>query len=460
MSRNLHATDVLTEFARDFDEDEEPDSLLSRFVTRITNAVNTSPVTEEATASSSSPAISPVVEVKSSPEESPEHQVPPKRTPLNVIKRISNLVAAKDSNLHNYKDTDLQKFWMPDAKSKECYECSVKFTTFRRRHHCRLCGQIFCAKCCNQVVPGKIIMCAGDLKVCTYCSKVVLSYLKSPDITADLRSDLQALQVDLTNKLSVSDEIGTHKKIRKVSVGYQEERLISSPNLTHADRRNILQQSNSLKMLAEEIIKSLSGTVQGHDLVAFMMSTNKSAEPDQAKAILNALIDAGFLVPLDLTTPDGEVPSKWEFDEMSTYKLQKLAEGTTVESLPPTPHDLYNVVKDFENQESIFSTVAAKPLLEAFCEHEEQLIDQLLRKENVDEAWSKILIPICARVANTIRPETCNVDSMDIRNFVNFKKVPAGQRSDSKIIGGVVFSKNVTHKDMPTHIDKVRKLEK
>ncbi|ESP03188.1 hypothetical protein LOTGIDRAFT_137758, partial [Lottia gigantea] len=47
--------------------------------------------------------------------------------------------------------------WMPDSSCRECYDCGDKFTTFRRRHHCRVCGQIFCSKCCNQELPGKAI---------------------------------------------------------------------------------------------------------------------------------------------------------------------------------------------------------------------------------------------------------------------------------------------------------------
>jgi 1-phosphatidylinositol-3-phosphate 5-kinase len=36
--------------------------------------------------------------------------------------------------------------------------------------------------------------------VCTYCCKVVLSYLQSADIGADLSADLRALQEDLQTK--------------------------------------------------------------------------------------------------------------------------------------------------------------------------------------------------------------------------------------------------------------------
>ena len=51
------------------------------------------------------------------------------------------------------KEDDLQKSsttvvsWMPDELCQTCYSCDAEFTVFRRRHHCRLCGQIFCSNC-------------------------------------------------------------------------------------------------------------------------------------------------------------------------------------------------------------------------------------------------------------------------------------------------------------------------
>lgn len=46
---------------------------------------------------------------------------------------------------------------MPDSSGRECYECQERFTAFRRRHHCRLCGQIFCSKCCGVQVSGSLL---------------------------------------------------------------------------------------------------------------------------------------------------------------------------------------------------------------------------------------------------------------------------------------------------------------
>jgi len=42
--------------------------------------------------------------------------------------------------------------WMRDATSDSCAKCHEPFTWFRRRHHCRKCGGIFCAKDSNHVI--------------------------------------------------------------------------------------------------------------------------------------------------------------------------------------------------------------------------------------------------------------------------------------------------------------------
>lgn len=139
----------------------------------------------------------------------------------------------------------MKQYWMPDSVSKECYECCEKFTTFRRKHHCRVCGQIFCSHCCNQHIPGKIFGCTGDLRVCTYCCKVVLSYLQSSDVGTDLSCDLKLVQESLRVKFATSslsptsslqetikqnanlDSQEGNAARRKISVGYQEEKFAS-----------------------------------------------------------------------------------------------------------------------------------------------------------------------------------------------------------------------------------------
>ncbi|KPI84704.1 putative phosphatidylinositol (3 5) kinase [Leptomonas seymouri] len=40
-----------------------------------------------------------------------------------------------------------RSLWVEDRFALRCRGCSEKFTTFRRRHHCRRCGQVFCYEC-------------------------------------------------------------------------------------------------------------------------------------------------------------------------------------------------------------------------------------------------------------------------------------------------------------------------
>ncbi|RNE95184.1 zinc finger protein [Trypanosoma conorhini] len=48
--------------------------------------------------------------------------------------------------------------WKPDCASQQCDSCAKKFEFFRRRHHCRLCGGIFCYSCSNAFLPGDLIL--------------------------------------------------------------------------------------------------------------------------------------------------------------------------------------------------------------------------------------------------------------------------------------------------------------
>jgi len=58
-------------------------------------------------------------------------------------------------------------YWIPDSSSRVCFTCETPFTFFTRKHHCRLCGLIFCHDCCNQRYFFEEIATEG--RVCEKC---------------------------------------------------------------------------------------------------------------------------------------------------------------------------------------------------------------------------------------------------------------------------------------------------
>ena len=37
--------------------------------------------------------------------------------------------------------------WKADSEVSTCFGCEKRFNIARRRHHCRLCGDVMCNKC-------------------------------------------------------------------------------------------------------------------------------------------------------------------------------------------------------------------------------------------------------------------------------------------------------------------------
>lgn len=68
-------------------------------------------------------------------------------------------------------------FWMPDQSCRVCYECDTPFSLFNRRHHCRICGRVFCGKCTQNTLPivdGQLGICQESERVraCNFCFKL------------------------------------------------------------------------------------------------------------------------------------------------------------------------------------------------------------------------------------------------------------------------------------------------
>lgn len=81
-----------------------------------------------------------------------------------------------------------KKFWMQDEGAKVCFSCGQSFSTFRRKHHCRTCGQIFDAKC-TSLHPGRQFGQASDVRLCKPCESMMIGSDDSSEETDEDRDD-------------------------------------------------------------------------------------------------------------------------------------------------------------------------------------------------------------------------------------------------------------------------------
>lgn len=61
--------------------------------------------------------------------------------------------------------------WVPDSEAPNCMNCSQRFTFTKRRHHCRACGKVYCAVCCNRRCRLKYL--DKEARVCVICFETI-----------------------------------------------------------------------------------------------------------------------------------------------------------------------------------------------------------------------------------------------------------------------------------------------
>lgn len=177
---------------------------------------------------------------------------------------------------------------------------------------------------------------------------------------------------------------------RKSSVGYQEEKLISKSILYYTD---LERSSNSLKLFYEEILRNITGDINGAALIAILMTSKILPDEDQAISILNNMLSAGYLSPVDVQSyPSSSAVAATEttvlFNPRSMYRATKITDtlrkrDTRFASNAST-HQFYlpdskSPMKSFENVHINSDVPSIEPKIlnqiqDVYLKHEEKLI--------------------------------------------------------------------------------------
>ncbi|XP_066528587.1 FYVE and coiled-coil domain-containing protein 1 [Hoplias malabaricus] len=74
---------------------------------------------------------------------------------IELIKDKDALWQKSDALEFEQKLRAAEQWWLHDKEATHCLDCQTQFTWWLRRHHCRLCGRIFCYYCSNNFVMAK-----------------------------------------------------------------------------------------------------------------------------------------------------------------------------------------------------------------------------------------------------------------------------------------------------------------
>lgn len=74
---------------------------------------------------------------------------------LIELLRDKDALWQKSDALEFQQKLSAEERWLGDSEATHCSDCKREFSWMVRRHHCRVCGRIFCYYCCNNYVVTK-----------------------------------------------------------------------------------------------------------------------------------------------------------------------------------------------------------------------------------------------------------------------------------------------------------------
>ncbi|EGR27447.1 hypothetical protein IMG5_196300 [Ichthyophthirius multifiliis] len=146
------------------------------------------------------------------------------------------------------EDIILSKFkkkekWAIDDESIQCFLCRKLFNIlYRRKHHCRKCGQVFCGKCSNyflcQLVDEFQKKVDKERRLCKNCFKKCQEYMTSKIEQQQIQSDDQKEEEEDDEQEEENDE--------EQSQNQEEEEI---------DEEQGNQQQNDIKLQKQSLLE-------------------------------------------------------------------------------------------------------------------------------------------------------------------------------------------------------------
>ncbi|VDP26399.1 unnamed protein product [Soboliphyme baturini] len=412
--------------------------------------------------------------------------------------------------LQDYERSDFRQCWMPDARGKECYECQDKFSTFRRRHHCRICGQIFCARCCKKEVPGRLLGYGGVLRLCDYCYEVVLRYLKtslckrlnSPQQDASGSPTFSEMTIAFLSRLTDSstsqgsnhcfsdekqgDEFAADTRPRELWKTPTMQRLPASGGGSANRLRNIIETTAAIRGDGEDDSDGPVSLTLGNDTErASDTCAGEELEPEWLRGIsAERTCDKNEFADEPSAKTDSSSDSM-PFSRLKTYSLSLNLDSVNLKvdscsesalalspvldapqndmaiaafwssfSAPCTPISVNEKLRRSSASSSSdglsVDAISDASLHSMFMQHAEQLLKYVLLREHLEpEVWTAVVWPLAKEIAFTVKPDPqSRKDDMNILRYVHVKTLKTSEKPSAQIVFGTACSKSLVDKHM------------
>ncbi|KAF9469716.1 hypothetical protein BDZ94DRAFT_1316849 [Collybia nuda] len=372
-------------------------------------------------------------------------------------------------------------YWMDDENCKECYDCKSIFTTWRRKHHCRICGQIFCSRCASNVIKGSRFGHDGMVRVCNLCLEKLAKV--DDDDDDDRRSVVSSVTSFPAHQFGGDSSVPSHPQSpfaasqlfgrtdepfnlysiaeTKRPISSSEGSYDSRPVTPHLKEREdgiwepIQDNPAPFRRALSDEEKdsgSLSNTFHGDDSPTVPGYKTPIDFPVTMPINIDGLTSSiQFPVGSPDRGQDSPRPNSRLRSRFNSYGDFEVA----------TPFIRSRVQSRLDNMPSgepgwrtrRESTAYAQELNLTSMLHLKIMLRQMLTVERIPNVkeWEETLLKLALRIARdmtfTALPHRQG-EAMDVRRYVKIKKIPGGIPQDSEYVDGAVITKNVAHKQM------------
>lgn len=343
------------------------------------------------------------------------------------------------------------QYWMADDAVKECRECLSPFTAFRRKHHCRLCGQIFCARCASHILPGARFNrpMVARVRVCDQCMRRSAGAHRG-----------HPLGVTATDKLHSSSPERT---------GTDDHGNSTLPSRSPLFSRSVPQRPNISAPLEAQVETPQAEFAANH------LFARSSVKATRAAAVASLLRDAGITPSMTMPSSkssrlDEEIDALPDVDLASLLQPDQADPRVRLVTGPiARPRGTQEIPSDWPEELGVqvqgacggseaaaaaqllpADTAGAVGMRTASLVHLRCLAAQMLQDNHVSnwQAWLGVLLPLAWQAVARVKPNVPAGDSMDIREYVKVKRLPGGKPTDTSYVYGFVTNKHVATKTM------------